>query len=514
LPRLKNKYRNLVFLGAAIGCFGISCSKLDTPVYDQVTTFWKTPDQVAASVYAGLRNYGPTFNGGPNVFSLNEMSTDEIIVPNREGNWWDNGIWYQMWTHKWDPTHQFIVDGWGFIYNGVANINSILESLQQTNPKPSWYDSIQAELKTIRAFDYYLAVDLFGNVPIAEVGVTDLSKLGTLPRDSVFRYAERELKNNLPLLSAEVNQQTYGRVTQWFAQATLAKLYLNAQVYTGKPRWTDCIAACDAILNSGKYALEPRFFDNFLVSNEGSTENIFVIPFDIASGMDFLGIQLFTLHYNSNFTFGLQSGGANGWCSTAQYYNLFSPADLRRKMFLVGQQYVNQDSVTLQYDTQGNLLNFDPVITTFTIPEPKTEVAGARCAKWEFNKQGFGDMSNDFAVYRLADIILMKAEAQFRNGDIAGALVTMNKAINGVSIRNRVGLPDFQTSDINPDSLLNERARELSWEGWRRNDMIRLGHFLDARIPEKQNSESFRMLYPIPEVERVKNHNLIQNPGY
>ena len=86
-------------------------------------------------------------------------------------------------------------------------------------------------------------------------------------------------------------------------------------------------------------------------------------------------------------------------------------------------------------------------------------------------------MSNDFAVFRLADIILMKAEAQFRNGDVSDALTTINQKINGVSIRGRAGLPDFTAAEMNLDGLLKERACELSWEGWRRNDMIRFGHF-------------------------------------
>ena len=170
----------------------------------------------------------------------------------------------------------------------------------------------------------------------------------------------------------------------------------------------------------------------------------------------------------------------------------------------------------MQYESDRNIpLSFDPVITTFSIPVPKDRVAGARCAKWEFNKHTFnGNMSNDFAVFRLADIILMKAEAQFMMGDIASALITINQKINGVSIRSRANMPDFTSSEMNPDGLLAERARELSWEGWRRNDMIRFGHFTDARIPEKAVSDDHFKLYPIPKPELDKNPYLKQNPGY
>ncbi len=319
------------------------------------------------------------------------------------------------------------------------------------------------------------------------------------------------------MTATEVTPLTYGRTTRWFAQAMLAKIYLNAAVYTGTARWADCITACDAILSSNKYLLENNFFANFFIANEGSKENIFVVPFDRKAGLDFFVIQGMTLHYQSNATFGLEAGGFNGFCSPAAIYSLFAPNDTRRKMFLVGQQYKNgiPDSAHLQYDADVGLpLNFDPDIKTFSSAEPKFRMAGARCAKWEFNKEGWGNMSNDFAIYRLADIILMKAEAQFRSGDVAGALSTINQKINGVSIRSRAGLPDFAVTEMNTEGLLAERGRELSWEGHRRNDLIRSGRFTESRIPDKAVSENFRTLFPIPKTELDKNPYLKQNPGY
>ena len=506
----------IILIGIPLFWDCLSCTKLDTEVYDQVTNFWQTPDQIAAGVapaYSGLRNYAPANE----VYSLNEVSTDEIIVPIRGGDWNDNGMWEKLWKHTWGPDHPFVSSVWDYIYTGIARVNSILQIVNGIEPKPGDFASIQAELKTIRAFYYFLALDLFGNVPIVEDNEVDLSKLANKSRTEVFSFVEKEIKDNLSALTPEVTPATYGRVTQWFAQALLAKLYLNARVYTGTPHWAECIAACDAILNANKYLLEEKFFSNFSIANESSKENIFVIPFDRNAGLNYFWLQGATLHYNSNATFGLSAGGYNGLCSTAEYYNLFDANDVRRKMFLVGQQYVNQimDSSHMQYDSDVNLpLIFDPVITKFSNPAPESRMSGARCAKWEFNKEGDGPMSNDFAVFRLADILLMKAEAQFRNGDITAALVTINQKINGVSIRSRAGLPDFSSAEMNLDGLLKERANELSWEGWRRNDMIRLGHFTDARIPEKSVSGPFRVLYPIPKSALDKNPYLMQNLGY
>ncbi|HET7896574.1 MAG TPA: RagB/SusD family nutrient uptake outer membrane protein, partial [Flavisolibacter sp.] len=421
-------------------------------------------------------------------------------------DWADNGIWRDLWMHTWTPGSPPVENGWQFIYSAIARVNTILKTVEALNPKPATFTSIQAELKTIRAYYYLLALDLFGNVPLVDEN-SDVSCLKNTPRADVFAYVEKEIKDNLPQLTTDVTPYTYGRATQWFAYAMLAKLYLNAAVYTGTPRWADCIAACDAILNGRRYSLETDFFANFSVANENSKENIFVIPFDREKGLDWFGIQVLTLNYVSNTTFGLESGGANGFCSPAAICQQFDARDKRRKMFLVGQQYINQveDPAHLQYDRLGQPLIFDPVITTFSIPYPKAEGAGARCAKWEFNKQGFGNMSNDFAVYRLADIVLMKAEAQFRNGDAAAALTTVNQKTDGVSIRSRAGMPDFSAGEMNLDGLLAERERELSWEGHRRTDLIRFGHFTDARTPEKGVSENYRTLFPIPEPELAKN---------
>src|SRR5687768_5162173 len=342
----KENIFKIVLLAAPLLCVNFSCTKLNTKVHDQVVNFWQTDDQIAAGVapaYSGLRNYAPAND----IYGLSEVCTDEIIVPNRALDWADDVVWEELWKHTWTPNNKFVQSAWQFIYSGIARVNLILQTLNGLKPTPADITSIQAELKTIRAFYYYLAIDLYGNVPIHEVGVIDRANLATKTRKEVFDYTEKELKDNLQALTTDVNSKTYGRATRWLTYAILAKLYLNAEVFTGTTRWADCIAACDAILNANKYSLEPNFFNNFLVANEGSKENIFVIPFDGNAGLGDFWIQLASLHYSSHKTFGLKPfagifGGFNGHCSTAEYYNMFDPNDNRRKMFLVGQQYENQ----------------------------------------------------------------------------------------------------------------------------------------------------------------------------
>jgi hypothetical protein len=522
MKRTENILAFLVVTGILFA--GLSCTKTQVPVYDEVNNFYRTPQEIDAaigSVYASLRNLGPGFTP---IYELNEVCTDEIIVPNRITNYADDATWEQMWKQDWDATHPFIEGAWQNIFSAISNINTVLNSIDSLQPAPSGIAYMHAELRTIRAFYYYEAMDLFGNVPLYENNHVTLSSLVNKPRADVFAYIENELKASMPDLTSEVSTATYGYATRWLAFSILAKLYLNAEVYTGSNRWADCVSVCDSILQSNLFSLEENFFNNFQIENQNSKETVFAIPFDVVGGLGGFLIQYATLHYLSFLTFDLEAGGSNGFCSVQAYLDNFSPNDYRLKMFLTGQQYIGEtqyvtpvpDSANMQYGAFFPFapLIFNPVITSFVVQQPETEGAGARCAKWQFNPQTQGDMSNDYQLIRLADIILMKTEAQFNLGDNAGALKTINQKINVVSIRSRANMPDFTMAELTEDGILAERARELSWEGWRRNDMIRLGHFTDARVPEKIVTEDFRKLFPIPQAELQKNKYLVQNTGY
>ena len=526
---------NLVKLSSAAGClvltfcFSMSCTELDTPAYDKLVNFWRSSDEIKAGVglpYVGLRD----FVDPRGLYALNETSTDEIIVPTRGGDWADKGVWASMWKHTWSGDHEFIETGWQYIFgnsnhSGIIPINLVLENLTRL-PSPLAQKvnapALIAQMKTLRAFYYYQGMDLFGDIPITETLYAPLSQLKRRPRTEVFQFVEKELitvKSQLPVVPVDT---TYGRPTRWMAETLLAKLYLNAEVYTGTPRWSDCISACDAILASNMYQLEDDFFTNFAVHNEGSRENIFVIPFDFNAGLNAFLIELYSLHYDSPLTFDLQRPAINGMCSTIDFLKNFDPADRRQKMFLTGQQYLHskqyEDQIpkpsNLQLDSQSGIpLDFNPVITSFSSNDPVFRMAGARCVKWELDSPG-PIMDNDFALFRLADVILMKAEAQLRNGDAAAALVTLNQKYGNVSLHSRAGLPDFVLADVTLNNLLRERACELAWEGHRRNDLIRFGHYLDARTPEKGISENFRTVFPIPAAELIKNPFLVQSTGY
>lgn len=538
------KARNL-YKGAGIGFISMllvmSCTNLDQHVYSVVpnANFWRTPDQIAAGIapaYAALANIP---NG--NAFNLQEITTDEMIVPTRGSDWYDNNQWQQLWLHSWPANHNIVNGAWGDIYNGVGSVNFTYSVVNGLANKPANLDKINAELKVLRAYFYYLGMDLFGNVPLVTDFHTNPDSVTNSTRQQVFSFVESEIKNNIDLLPANVDATTYGRVTKWMAFSLLAKLYLNAQVYTGAARWADCIAACDSVIASGKYSLQSDYFDNFSPNNEGSVENIFVVPFDKANigGMNW---EMETLHYQNNVNFQMSGSPWNGFASTADFYSQFDTnsvyvtkgsdvyrtfLDQRTGQYLVGQQfsvpysYPPSANVLVQADPSlelkdiqtGKLLSFNPNVNQLSNPADTFRLAGARNIKYFPEAGTSGNQSNDMVLFRYADILMMKAECEMRLGtNLPDALALVNM------IRERAygdASHDWKITDLTLDNLLAERAREFAWEGWRRQDLIRFGHFGDPRNPAKgQDADDHWKIFPIPQQQITANPNLKQNPGY
>lgn len=537
--KAKNLYKG------AIGMISIllaaSCTNLDQHVYSVVqnANFWQTPAQVAAGIapaYAALTNIPDG-----NTYNLNEITTDEMIVPTRGSDWYDNNQWQQLWLHTWPANHNIVNGAWGDIYNGIGKANFTLSVVNGLATKPSNLDEINAELKVLRAYYYYLAMDLFGNIPLVTDFHTNPDSVTNSPRAQVYSFIESEIKSNMELLPTNVDATTYGRATKWMAFALLAKLYLNAGVYTGTPNWQGCINACDSVIASGKYSLQSNYFDNFSTNNQGSSENIFVVPFDKVNigGMNW---EMQTLHYQNNANFGLNGSPWNGFSSTADFYANFDTnsvyitkgsdiyrtfLDQRTGQYLVGQQFnvpysyppsanvlVKADpSMELKDIQTGKLLSFTPVVNQLSNPADTFRLAGVRNIKYFPEAGTSGNQSNDMVLFRYADILLMKAECEVRLGaNLTDALALVNM------IRERAygdAAHDWALTDLTLDNILKERARELTWEGWRRQDMIRFGHFGDARVPAKgQDADSHWQIFPIPAQQISANPNLKQNPGY
>lgn len=514
------KFSVLLFL---VGISSNSCTDLDTPVFSELTAdnFPKTPDQFVSALgatYASLQNFG----GHGSYWSGQMNSSDESMIPHRGADWFDGGQWLRCHRHEFQAEGDSYINGaWGDLFGGVNNCNRVIELFESLvadgSVSPEDAAAFIAEVKVLRAYFYWCLMDFYGNVPI----VTSFSGGDAAPptksRAEVFNFVESELAENVPKLTQAKDGTTYGRFNYWAGKALQCRLYMNAQVYSGTARWNDAVAAADEIINSGLYTLEGDYFNNFNVDNTGSAENIFVIPYDNTQNCCFQWLQM-ALHYQSQQTFNTVDQPWNGYCSLQEFYNSYDNADLRkgqwgsqkiRGNFLAGPQY-SSDGVTPIEDSnweQGVDPDGAPVVFTPQINEHfpgAIRQAGVRMAKYEYELGTVNTLNNDFVVFRYAEILLNKAEAQWRLGNQNGlGLVNM--------IRDRADAAPFAALDA--DNLLAERGRELAFEGVRRTDLIRFGRYGDA-WEFKPASDATKQIFPIPQERLNSNPNLVQNPGY
>jgi hypothetical protein len=473
--------------------------------------FYKNEEEVIgglASVYAQLRSTTDDY------YNLTEVSSDEYIVPTRGTDWYDNGRWLEVDRQQWganSPAGLGDVNGaWNALFTGVARANVAIDAVE----KVSFTDKpvVIAELRTLRAFYYFLLQDMFGGVPI--VTDTEIMPRARNTRAEVFAFIEKELNETRAILPASWPPDMNGRMTKGAADAILASMYLNAQVFTGTvtatglqpgpAKWAEAVAAADRILNSGTYSLESNWRSNFTASNGTSPEVILAVKFlnETDLGLNFL---MRALHYNQ-FT----PSPWNGFATIAETYFAFDPADKRREIFLEGRQF-NLETGAAVNDRAGNPLIFVPTINDVT---NANEGAGIRIAKWPPDpKHVQQNNGNDFAHFRLAEIMLIKAEAQNELGQTAAAIGLVNQ------VRARVFEPDQplntgMSQTAARAAILNERLFELTAEGKRRQDLIRAGQYTQRAWFNKLVTAPFRILMPIPQTQIDTNPLLTQNAGY
>jgi hypothetical protein len=532
------KHKVLTKCALLVSLAAASCTKLDEKslLYDQVTedSFYKTDKQLASAVGAAYSSiYG--YNGA--FFNLNEVTTDEVVVPTRGADWGDGGHWVRLKTHTTNSTDSQPANGWGLGFGGVTTCNKILAALAVSkSPTAATYVS---ELKCLRAIYYYWLLDLFGNVPIT-TDFSDTKPPATKSSAEVYAFIESELLANIEKLPkvGTGDGPYYGRVTYYAAEATLAKLYLNAQTYTGIPQYDKALAACDLIINSGKYALMGNYADNFSRNNTGSTESIWAIPFDGVKAGGF-NMNMETLHLQSQNTYQMNNQPWNGFASVQEFYQSYidptqnpgpqgtvvgldpkgtpTTGTVDKRMlnnFLVGPQY-QADGVTPLLDGGADATDPDGPAITFTpyINELQPNAwrqSGARISKWQFYKGMLTSLDNDIAIYRYADILLMKAELIARknsnwNDPIALALVNQIRTVHG-------GVTPYVT--MTAATFLAERGREMFAECYRRQDMIRFGVYNNAYRFHPADASTNVNIFPVPEPQLNANPNLKQNPGY
>jgi starch-binding outer membrane protein, SusD/RagB family len=500
--------------------FSQSCTNLDEEIFDNLTeaNFPTTENQFIAALGATYTSlYGWAQHNS--IFSLQEISSDEAAIPHRGADWFDGGQWLRVHRHQYNPNEESINNGWNWLYGGVNNCNRVIDLFQtlvsEGKVPAEQAAAFTAEVKVLRALFYYWLMDAYGNVPIVTTFAGADPNPATQSRAQVYAFIDAELGENVPKLTTDKGGAAYARMNYWAGKFLQAKLYANAQVYKGTAEWDKAIAACDEIINSGLFTLESDYFANFNTNNAGSNENIFVIPYDEAQAQGFNLAQM-TLHYSSQATFKLQDQPWNGYCTLQEFYNSYADSDKRKGVsgnqrirgnFHAGPQFSAEGDRLLDSsfdDPDGPELNFTPALNAL---EPNAyRQAGARIGKYEYAQGATPNLSNDFPLFRYADIILIKAEALWRKNNGDPMVVTL---VN--QIRNRAGLGDL--TSITPLELLAERGREMFFEGWRRQDLIRFDRY-NGTWDFKGPSDPTKNLFPIPQNARNANPNLAQNPGY
>lgn len=551
---LGKSFRIVGLVTVVVALMVVSCNDLTESIRTEVPSnhfFQNDAEFISAlgDAYDPLAGLGYSQTGVAN----GHVATDEIIVGQKGADWEDGGHWIRMHRHTFRFDDPGPSGGWVGLYGGVNNANRLIfqfESLVESG-EVSEEDaaSFIAELKVLRAFYYYLLLDNYGNVPIVD-SFADAPENPSQPstdfqegRGAVFDFVESEVLNNIDALSTD-GTATYGRVNRWVAHMLLAKLYLNAEVYTGTPRWSDVIPHTDAIINSGNYSMAANYLDNFKVDNSGSPEMIFAIPYDKV----FLGgfnLHMATLHMVSQPQYNLQNQPWNGFATMEEFYTSYidpqqnpgpqgevwgtkmssteegleriqGTLDERLGNFLVGPQYEEDGSRLMDPGATSLDPNGPPV--TFT---PETNMlepnyirqAGARIGKFEIEPGIATNMSNDFPIFRYTDVLLIKAEALWRmdNGD-PEALALINQ------VRQRAGVDGFNA--LTSEKLLAERGREMFNEMTRRQDLIRFAgtNGGETRFNDpwkyKERTPEHRNVFPIPKDQLEANPNLVQNPGY
>lgn len=490
-----------------------SCKKELNPTKDGVTQAAAAGSPAYVnSIVLGAYTQLQSFLNNNSMILTSEETTDALIVPARiGGDWLDAGLWQPLWLHTYGPGNSNFADAWDNAYNAIGQINitiDLLKGLPQTSS--TTYSVI--ELTTLRDYYYFQLLVNYGKIPYIISSATDASTVANQDPKTTYDALVAELTANAPKLSAKTaaaDPSQYGRMNKWAAYFLLAKLYLNENIITGSTDnngYQNCSKYCDSLMNSG-YSLTPNFLDNFASNNTGSNENIFVIPFDHISAPGFT-IQMMTFHYNQSakYNWGSTGGPWNGFCANADYYGKFNNADSRKAGWQHGIQYA-ADGVT-PLTTRGSdsslVLNFRPQVSSLY---NATEYDGVRQQKWALTP-GFQSQDADFALMRYSDVLLMKAECALRLGDPTTALTYT------APVRTRAGLANFTSGAFNADSLLNERGREFVWEGWRRQDLIRFGHFGDKKQFKNTVDAKYLEWLPIPTRALLKNSHLTQNTGY
>jgi len=505
--------------------------------------------------YIGAKEKGHGLQGmDRGLYDLNSLTTDEQIIPTRGGDWYDGGLWYRLFFHTWEAGEGPLKDTWNYLYKVIYICNEGIEHIDgfrvDSNKEQDQLDSYKAELRAVRAMYYFYLMDLFGRVPLVTHTDIESEDLELSDRRDLFYWIYNELNEAIVDLPLEFSQfpktEYYGRMTVSVAYFVMMKMALNAEIYTDNC-WTDQdhpdgrniklktinwtgsekveANAWKTVENiyfflSTYYSLMPNYADNFDVGNEASKENIFVIPMDPILYSNKYDYFVRSRHYCHGAALG--GRGDNGACATISTMLAFGyseqedaplPDARLDANFYYGTVFTN-GQVVCEDDGVTPLCYHPMEVTDFDISGDYYEkTAGARLAKYSIDATSRDDRrlgNNDIVLFRFADAVLMYAEALYRMGENKSALSLLNMVYQR---SNKHASYDH----IDDDVLLRERLKELMWEGWRRNDLIRFRRYhkpYDLKVFSSFEQDAHTTVFPIPADMMVMHPNWIQNDGY
>ena len=546
------KLKYITYTGIAIIAFLMvvisACTKLKDTSYNQLISSEFTPSSsdlpaLTGAPYVDWRGLLLQWN---TLYRAQEVSGDEMLTPARPNGWVDGGVYRRIHEHKWTTDDDIVVNVWTRAYQGITNCNRIIYQVQTKSIPVAATDTtaLIAEMKLLRASYYWVLCDMYGNVPI----VTRFDvPAGYLPmqntRKEVYDFIVKEILANYPKVSTQNNQLTYGKFNKWAGLTLLAKMYLNAGVYSGTPAWDKCKAICDTIINAtgtSGIKLESTQKNVFVTENQNSKEIIFALPFDskYVSEWNSFDVHMQTLEPENQATYNLMYSPWGGVCAIPQFITTFDTTDARYvDNYIKYQQYAaNGDKLIASMgDFTGKPLSYRNYVGGVDYSD---EVDGFRLGKFEIAMGATNRLSNDWPLFRYADVLLMKAECLLRTGhaDDAAAIVTTVRSrdfknnpskavVTGAQLQGGSGydyglqnhLGPFTHeggADIQYGRMLDELGWEFNQEARRRTDMIRFGMFTKKSWLSHSPNGDYRALYPIPRTEIAKNSNLTQNPGY
>ncbi len=511
---------SIVFLTSCI----LGCTKLNEGLGGNLTPAQVAADTNVNSLMNGV--YGSmefAYCDFLQVFALSELTTDEAIAPTRGNNWDDNGIWRVLHQQKWDANNERI----NLTFNSLGGIvfaaTDVLQYHANTQQK--------AEARFLRAWAMYWFLDLFNQVPYRNPGDSVVNPAKVLTGTEALDFIISELttiQKDLPAGPANVANQNAVR-------GLLMKCYLNKGVYANRANpvfdpadMNQVISLADEIISSGPFSFTPNYFDNFSPENQSiGTENIFTQR----SSHD--GNYNLALAWIAVYSYPYPQLGANGFTTLSDFYDRFDSTDKRRQAvydyanappnpgrrvnlgFLIGQQYDLSSDDSLYWPGSVLPVIFTPEVEN-QLPGPDLLDPGIRPLKYapDFVNY-FGPATNEFVYLRFADVLLMKAEAIFRGGtgtNVGPYGSTALHIVNAIRTDPSRGVSAF--TSLNADNLLDERGRELWWENWRRQNMIRFQKFLNPFEEKAYQSDPHYLIFPIPNQQLAVNPYLLQNPGY